>query len=84
MIKQIYAIKDELAKLYSGPFIMLNKEVAMRSFHFMAEEREESEIKDNKAYLIGLYNDETGEIKPIEPKEVCDLEAMKKEIEKNG
>ena len=70
----IYAIKDELAEVFSNPFC-LNDKTAGRTFQFMAKQRSEEECKDQKVYYIGLYDTETGEIIADGKVPVYDLEA---------
>ena len=89
MIVNIYAIKDELADMWSNPFV-LNEKTANRTFQFMAKQRSEEECKDQKIYLIGHYDNETGEIGALDIKTgniiserataVCDLEKAWKEF----
>ena len=67
MIVNIYAIKDELADMWSNPFV-LNERTAGRTFGFMAKEKQEVECKDQRIYLIGHYNNETGEIGALDSK----------------
>lgn len=61
MMMNVYAIHDELADMWSNPFV-LNERTAGRTFGFMAKQRSEEECKDQKIYLIGHYDNETGEI----------------------
>lgn len=61
MIINVYAIHDELADMWSNPFV-LNARTAGRTISFMAKQRSEEECKDQKIYLIGYYDNETGEI----------------------
>lgn len=89
MLVNIYAIKDELADMWSNPFV-LNERTANRTFSFMAKQRSEAECKDQKIYLIGHYDNETGEIGALDSKtgniiserttEVYDLEKGWKEL----
>lgn len=84
MMMNVYAIHDELADMWSNPFV-LNERTADRTFRFMAKQRNEEECKDQKIYLIGHYDNETGEIGALNSKtggvisekatEVYDLEA---------
>lgn len=67
MLMNIYAIKDELADMWSKPFV-LNERTAQRTFQFMAKENAENECKDQKIYLIGHYDNETGEIGALDNK----------------
>lgn len=65
MLMNVYAIHDELADIWSNPFV-LNEKTASRTFQFMAKQRAEEECKDQKIYLIGHYDNETGEIGPMD------------------
>lgn len=67
MMMNVYAIHDELADMWSNPFV-LNERTAHRTFGFMAKQRSEEECKDQKIYLIGHYDNETGEIGALDGK----------------
>lgn len=67
MMMNVYAIHDELADIWSNPFV-LNERTASRTFSFMAKQRSEEECKDQKIYLIGHYDNETGEIGALDGK----------------
>ena len=67
MMMNVYAIHDELADMWSNPFV-LNERTANRTFGFMAKQRSEEECKDQKIYLIGHYDNETGEIGALDGK----------------
>ena len=67
MLVNIYAIKDELAEMWSNPFV-LNERTAGRTFNLMAKQGSEEECKDRKIYLIGHYDNETGEIGALDSK----------------
>ena len=73
MMMNVYAIHDELADMWSNPFV-LNERTAGRTFSFMAKQRSEEECKDQKVYLIGHYDNETGEIISERATAVYDLE----------
>ncbi len=80
MFVNIYAIKDELAELWSNVFC-LNSKTAMRTFQFMAKEKAEEECKDQKIYLIGRFNKDEGTIALLEePAMAYDLEKGWKEF----
>lgn len=82
MILNIYAIKDELAEIYSNPFC-LNERTAERTFQFMAKEKSEAECKDQKVYCLGKYDTETGEIMAGLPIATFDLEKEWKKRHEN-
>lgn len=79
MILNIYAIKDELADMWSNPFV-LNERTANRTLSFMAKQRSEEECKDQKVYLIGHYDNETGNIISERATVAYDLEKSWKEF----
>ncbi len=80
MFVNIYAIKDELAELWSNVFC-LNSKTAMRTFQFMAKEKAEEECKDQKIYLLGRLNKDEGTISLLEePYMAFDLEKGWKEF----
>ena len=80
MLTNIYAIKDELAELWSNIFC-LNSKTSMRTFQFMAKEKAEAECKDQKIYLLGRFNKDEGTISLLEePAMVYDLEKGWKEF----
>lgn len=80
MFTNIYAIKDELAELWSNVFC-LNSKTSMRTFQFMAKEKEEVECKDQKIYLLGRFDNDEGTINLLEePAMVYDLEKAWKEF----
>ena len=68
----IFAIKDELAEVWGNLFIMPLK-VSKRNFDFMAKDRSEVECKDQVIYLMGQYDNQTGEIKLCKPEPVYNL-----------
>lgn len=79
MMLNIYAIYDELADMWSNPFV-LNEKTAYRTFNFMAKQRSEEECKDQRIYLIGHYNNETGEIGALDNKTGCIISERATEV----
>lgn len=74
MILSIYAIKDTLAECWSNLFV-LNGKTAERTFRFMAKEKNEGECKDQKIFMLGRFDKETGTISLLEePYMVFDLD----------
>ena len=66
MITPMYAVKDELSEIYLAPVMMKNNNEALRAFK---SQMNHTDIwKDNPGdfglYLVGEYNDATGEITP--------------------
>ena len=83
MVFQIYAVKDELAGTF-GNLMVVNEKVAARTFKWMAQEMEKSDTEDKRVYLIAQYDNESGQLAPLQmPKMAFNLEMMKKEQE-NG
>lgn len=79
MMLNIYAIHDELANMWSNPFV-LNERTAGRTFSFMAKQRNEEECKDQRIYLIGHYDNETGEIGALDKKNGCIISERPTEV----
>ena len=76
---QVYAIKDELAGTF-GNLIVVNDKVADRTMKWMAQEMEKADCEDKRVYLLGKYNNESGEIIPLGmPTLMYNLELIKKE-----
>lgn len=76
---QVYAVKDELSGIF-GNLIVVNEKVADRTFKWMAQEMEKADCEDKRVYLLGSYDNETGQIKPEQmPRLSYNLELMKKE-----
>lgn len=79
---EIYSIKDELAGTFGG-LMLVNSKVAQRTFKWLTEETEKAECDDKRIYLLGTYNNETGQITPITPKLEYNMEEAKKNASKN-
>lgn len=69
----IFAIYDQLADMWGNPFILPLK-VSKRNFGFMAKERSEAECKDQVIYLLGQYDNQTGDITLCQKEAVYNLE----------
>lgn len=83
MIFQVYAVKDEMADTF-GNLMVVNEKVAARTFKWMAQEMEKSDTEDKRVYLVAEYDNESGQIMPVNsPVLAYNLEKMKKEQE-NG
>lgn len=69
MIDNLYAIKDELSG-YGSPVPIPDEAQALRWWHNMLTDNRlmASSPKDFSLWQIGIWNTETGEIKPIEHK----------------
>lgn len=78
---QVFAVKDELSGIF-GNLMVVNEKVADRTFKWMAQEMEKSDCEDKRVYLMGTYDNETGQIKPLAlPMLMYNIELMKKEQE---
>lgn len=76
---QVYAIKDELAGTF-GNLMVVNEKVADRTMKWMTQEMEKADCEDKRVYLLGNYDNETGQIRPEQmPRLSYNLELMKKE-----
>lgn len=81
MIFQVYAVKDELAGTF-GNLMVVNEKVAARTFKWMAQEMEKSDTEDKRVYLLGQYDNESGQLSQMcAPELTFNLEIMKKEQE---
>lgn len=82
MIINIYAVYDRLAEQYGKPMFLQSK-VAQRSFDWMAKENNSENCADKEIHELGIYDDETGEIKGHAPVKVYDLESKQHEYEES-
>lgn len=83
MITEIYSIKDELAGTF-GNLMVINPKVAKRTFHWLTEETEKQDCDDKRIYKLGEYDTETGQIVPIVPELVYNIEQEKKALEEKA
>lgn len=78
---QVFAVKDELSGIF-GNLMVVNEKVADRTFKWMAQEMEKSDCEDKRVYLMGTYDNESGQLKPLAlPMLMYNIELMKKEQE---
>lgn len=76
---QVYAVKDELSGIF-GNLMVVNEKVADRTFRWMAQEMEKADCEDKRVYLLGKYDNESGQIKPLAlPMLMYNIELIKKE-----
>ncbi len=61
MIFGIYAIKDQVTGLFGQPFLEQNKGAAVRRFEYVCS-KAEMVAADSQLFLLGTFNQETGEI----------------------
>jgi len=70
----IFAVFDSKTGIYSQPFLLVNRETAIRAFGFAARSSD-NEIgrypHDHKLYALGLFDDSNGTYESIPPEYVC-------------
>lgn len=65
MLRPMYVIFDNVAKVYNNPFTMVNDAAALRAAHNLAQDATTDIYKnpsDFVMYKIGTYDDNTGNI----------------------
>lgn len=82
MTFNLYSIKDELAGTFAN-LMVVNEKVAQRTFKWLMQESEPADCDDKRIYLMGTYDNETGQISPIVPQLVYNLEEEKKHAGEN-
>ena len=65
MRTNIYSIYDTIAKIFNKPFREYNDESAKRSFKTASQDQPNR--SDYNLYHLGYYDDNTGEIIPVDP-----------------
>lgn len=78
----MYSIYDRLAESYANPFV-LNPKVAQRTWNWLAKDYNEQDVQDKEVRQIAVWDNETGQITPIVPVTVADLQKLKESME-NG
>lgn len=81
MFKQYYSVYDKVSKIYQQPFLQHNDAMAVRSIGDAVRKDEifSTHAKDFALYLVGAFNEETGELTPVEPRKVIELEQTTEE-----
>lgn len=76
MLRQYYSLYDKVSKIYQQPFLQHNDAMAVRSIGDAARKDEifSAHAKDFALYIVGAFNEETGELTPVEPRKVIELE----------
>jgi len=69
MRTNIYSIYDTIAKIFNKPFTEVNDASAKRSFETAGQNQPHS--ADYNLYHIGYYDDNTGEIIPVDPEKIA-------------
>ena len=82
MTFNLYSIKDELAGTFAN-LMVVNEKVAQRTFKWLMQESEPADCDDKRIYLMGTYDNESGQISPIMPQLVYNLEEEKKHAGEN-
>lgn len=70
MIKSIYSVFDSKAAIFSPPFYMSNNAMAIRSFGEIVEDKNTMVARhpeDFSLYMLGAFDDETGNLASIKP-----------------
>lgn len=70
----LYTVCDTKAGIFEKPFCERNDETARRAFQMAVEAGDSILSKapgDFSVYLVGYFDDESGEIAPIAPRVVC-------------
>lgn len=82
----MYSILDTAAKAYNTPFCMQNDALAIRAFSHNVND-ETTTINKNpeqfSLYHIGVFDDQSGNIKPQEPQHVITAINVHKEARKH-
>ena len=81
MLRQYYSVYDKVSKIYQQPFLQHNDAMAVRSIGDAVKKDEifSAHAKDFALYLVGAFNEETGELTPVEPRKVIELEQTTEE-----
>lgn len=79
MTKHMYSIHDLKAKIWNPPFIASNDEEAQRMVMtaMLGESQLSMYPEDFRLYVLGTYNQDTGQIEGIIPDLVCELVELK-------
>ena len=84
MRQKMYSIFDSVAEIFNKPFLSHNDRDATRSFIQGINDQAFQNKGDYYLYLIGEFNDHTGEITPCIPEKVYSgFEASKREVEQS-
>lgn len=70
MIYQVFAVKDSKAAAFALPFFLPRMEVALRSFRDAIKDPKHDMSRhpeDYSLWCLGEFDDNTGEMKPVEP-----------------
>lgn len=70
MKHKFFSVHDVVARSFIPPFTLPNEDMALRTFVDCANDQSHAFGKhptDYALYMIGEFDDETGEIKPLSP-----------------
>lgn len=84
MILQVFSVWDEKGTVFSSPFFMANKGLAIRGFSDLVKDkstRVAQHPEDYKLYLIGEFDDNSGQLVSDKPEFLCHGSDF---VDKNG
>jgi len=70
MVLKVFAIRDVKAECYGVPFFLANSGLALRTFSDIAVDNKSricAHPADYSLFEIGLYDDDSGKLKSIDP-----------------
>lgn len=76
---RVYSIKDEKSLSFNTPFFALSDGVAIRNFMDLANDVQTLVCKhpeDFSLWLIGIFDETSGELSPVERKHLIDASAF--------
>lgn len=84
MTNQYYAIRDNLSELYMTPVLFQNENVALRWFTGVVNSKEQNEViynnpQDFELWKLGIFDNFSGELKPMLEKMATGLSVKKRE-----
>ena len=64
MIVKVFSVFDSVAQVFSPPFFQVNEATAIRGFRQGIQQgtNQQAEPQDLSLYVLGDYNDNTGEL----------------------
>jgi hypothetical protein len=83
MILRMYTIQDSVAKVYNTPFFCKTDGEALRNFKDLANDRQTTvgqHPEDYALYSIGAFDQNEGEVVPIEHTKLATALAMQDQI----
>lgn len=82
MIQKIFSVFDTKMALFDNPFLDIREESAIRRFSDSVNNNEPNNNwykhpEDYSLYMLGTFNNETGDIDTIQPRNLVTASAMK-------